>query len=1115
MKKPFLLQILFAFAVIILFYSNIFAQVSVTFQVNMGYEIRHGLWTRSDTVVVRGDFENTVFSNADNWSGYEFMMGPKTQGDSVYVLTAIFPSSAIGNSYQFKYVTLTKAQGQDNWETVSSSNSFDGTGNRGFILSAAGNNLPVVNFSDLFDTINSLVKNIVQFQVDMSNYIGTNLGDFDPAKDSLVILGLSNWGGYTIDQSTLTGNRTLQQSIINPNIFSTTLSFYGPIGDSTAWKIKAYPDSSFGNGGGYELGDNRWYHFVYDSVNTQIVGPVIPTLIILGGYLSLDQYITFNVNMGNAIDFHNKMKIDPAKINFVGIKGGIKSLGNWLGMWTPIDTIDAPTYVDTISTMKVLHKTSANVWSLTKKIPAGTPTGLFEFKFACDYQGVDTVNAGTVYLDNEMGFGVNHSYTLKNTSTPVTLNYIFGQVDTVAYFANLPQVVSTWVTNVIPTGAALYGFVNANNSNTTVKFDYGTTINYGSSIIADHSPISANDSAQVNANLTGLTPNTLYHFRIEATNDQGTIYSTDNSFTTLKSQEWKIQIKASTNLLIDSTSFAGVNNSATDGFDTTFDVPKPPVPPNNYVYVFFPHPEWNSIVGPNFQSDIRQNSDLTYNNKVWSFAVATDQHNQTMSVKLLLDAAIPWSYPIKLIDMKTDSTVDFRNTNSYTYNTGTDTVRMFQLIVGGPYSISHNYSPGWNIMGVPLNSANVKDSIFNQSVSTYLYDYSPHGGYFLSKNLDMAKGYWLGSLAPVAVNVAGVQNNDTIGVSLTAGFNLISLPYYVPNYSKSMLFINNGSITVSLDSAVTLGWISPALYAYQSTLGSYSSVDTLSPWSGYWFAAVDSSLRLIFGPPTNSGNQPTSNSQNIASLKKDKNISGSDWFVKLKLQDGKSVDQLGEFGVEANAKAGFDARYDLPHPPASPSSDYIYLAFPHPEWNSVIGPNFSTDIRPIAQSATWEFVVGTPGKQTNAVLTWDSASVPQGITLMLSDFGNSSTNINMSKVGTYQFTINDNDSLIIYSMTTGIPQQSSLIPAHYALLQNYPNPFNPSTMISYDLPKRSYVKLTIYDMLGREVTTLVSEEKAAGSYKVKFDATSLSSGVYLYRIQAGNFVNTKKLILLK
>lgn len=89
------------------------------------------------------------------------------------------------------------------------------------------------------------------------------------------------------------------------------------------------------------------------------------------------------------------------------------------------------------------------------------------------------------------------------------------------------------------------------------------------------------------------------------------------------------------------------------------------------------------------------------------------------------------------------------------------------------------------------------------------------------------------------------------------------------------------------------------------------------------------------------------------------------------------------------------------------------------------------------------------------------------------------------------------------------------IPIQFSLEQNYPNPFNPTTTIKYSIPNQSLITMKLYDVLGREVTTLVNEEKTAGIYKVELNASSLASGVYFYRIKAGDFVQTKKMILLR
>ena len=105
-----------------------------------------------------------------------------------------------------------------------------------------------------------------------------------------------------------------------------------------------------------------------------------------------------------------------------------------------------------------------------------------------------------------------------------------------------------------------------------------------------------------------------------------------------------------------------------------------------------------------------------------------------------------------------------------------------------------------------------------------------------------------------------------------------------------------------------------------------------------------------------------------------------------------------------------------------------------------------------------------------------------------------------------------------YNITiiTGIDDsQQGVIPDKFTLSQNYPNPFNPSTTIRFQIPNSSFVNLKVYDILGNEVATLVNEEKSSGSYEANWNASNLSSGVYFCKLQAGSFVETRKMILLK
>ena len=85
----------------------------------------------------------------------------------------------------------------------------------------------------------------------------------------------------------------------------------------------------------------------------------------------------------------------------------------------------------------------------------------------------------------------------------------------------------------------------------------------------------------------------------------------------------------------------------------------------------------------------------------------------------------------------------------------------------------------------------------------------------------------------------------------------------------------------------------------------------------------------------------------------------------------------------------------------------------------------------------------------------------------------------------------------------------------YLLDQNYPNPFNPSTTIKYQIPEDGLVTLKIYDILGKEVKTLVNEQKATGRYEARFNASDLATGVYVYRLSVNDFVSVKKMLLIK
>ena len=156
-------------------------------------------------------------------------------------------------------------------------------------------------------------------------------------------------------------------------------------------------------------------------------------------------------------------------------------------------------------------------------------------------------------------------------------------------------------------------------------------------------------------------------------------------------------------------------------------------------------------------------------------------------------------------------------------------------------------------------------------------------------------------------------------------------------------------------------------------------------------------------------------------------------------------------------------------------------------------------------------------KLDNYVISNGGVAISNGkykaaVTIGQSSIGNISNDLYESNIGFwYQYSITITDLKEKWMLE---------IPKQFELYQNFPNPFNPTTKIKYSIPSvetrhASSVQLKVYDVLGREVQTLINEVKQPGEYKIEFNATTLPSGVYFYRLRAGEYISTKKMILIK
>lgn len=160
------------------------------------------------------------------------------------------------------------------------------------------------------------------------------------------------------------------------------------------------------------------------------------------------------------------------------------------------------------------------------------------------------------------------------------------------------------------------------------------------------------------------------------------------------------------------------------------------------------------------------------------------------------------------------------------------------------------------------------------------------------------------------------------------------------------------------------------------------------------------------------------------------------------------------------------------------------------------------------------YILGSNGgikRSTDNAVTWVTTPTPGVTNLTHFDFFQSGNVV-------YGYAVSSNGDVIKLADTlnvlTGINGNQN-IPGVFAIAQNYPNPFNPVTNIKYSVPQNTFVRITVFDVLGREVSAPVNEFKTAGSYELSFNASELGSGIYYYRINADGFTDTKKMILVK
>lgn len=384
---------------------------------------------------------------------------------------------------------------------------------------------------------------------------------------------------------------------------------------------------------------------------------------------------------------------------------------------------------------------------------------------------------------------------------------------------------------------------------------------------------------------------------------------------------------------------------------------------------------------------------------------------------------------------------------------------------------------GWNLVSLPVGRTDARATTVFPEAASGAFSYA--GSYLLKDTLRNGPGYWVKFPSALSLLVGGTAiAAETVAVR--AGWNIL------------------GSLTdpiaVSSLSPISPVAISSSVYGYNAVLG-YSIADSVRPGKGYWLK-MNQDGQLVLPPSVTS--QSESKPVAVEPMIADEAHVAVVTFID---RNGRRR----ELTLLSSSAASGSARMDE-LPPAPPEGGFD-VRFQEAQ-NAALRIGTETQRAPVSIDA-----VG--GRLT---VEWNITR--SGLSLELLS-GAAATPITMDGSGRAELILRPGRTEMFLLTMPGGPQTPSL-PSRMILDQNFPNPFNPSTVISYSLPARAFVRLVVFDLLGRELSVLAQSEEDAGSHRVVWDASNVSGGVYYYRLEAVDIADpsrtasdTKKMFLIR
>ena len=646
-----------------------------------------------------------------------------------------------------------------------------------------------------------------------------------------------------------------------------------------------------------------------------------------------------------------------------------------------------------------------------------------------------------------------------------------------------PTATTAAAMSVGATSATLNATVNPNNASTTVKFQYGATTSYGSEVTAAPSPVSGMSAVSVSAMIMGLTTNTLYHYRVVATNSAGTTNGVDVTFTTSNQSP-----SISHSPIVEPQAIGPINIQAdiTDDranitvqlqYRRSGDLTSTPI-------------AMSSVSGNTYRATIP--SAVVSSRGVDYAILATDADNA--QTRAPVEVKKFFSIPISIVsETKPSAQPGGTAANAYRLISAP-----FQLADASALAVlqddlgSYNNTV-WRLFGLDAGQPLTNKSPYVEVSQNGTF--TPGKSFFLivneSKTVDAGPGQ-------------SIRTDQEYSITLLPGHNFVASPF-------------NFSIPLS-----KLRLQSNSAFSLQTFNGTWTPItDVISPWEGYYLPNNGGNDVLLVNPNLTAGAQPRAGD--------------TGWRLQISAICGEARDLYNFAGVAPASADNWDD-HDVPEPP--PIGDFVSVYFPHPEWQKLF-QRYTNDV----QSATsanhrWNFSVETSVANQTVSLKFDGLNeVAPELSVFLVDV-ELNYKQNLRENTAYQYQPREVERPKEFSLFIGkedfvAAQTASVqgVPENFVLEQNFPNPFGvggayllqseAKTMIRFGLPEKSVVTIKIFDLAGREVAKLLEKvEMPPGLHQRVWDGRDargrlVPNGIYFYRLTAGSEVRTMKMMVIR